>query len=85
MTLRSRERAEAAAELDATIDWYADKRKLLAVEFLDAVEAGIAHILDWPHSGHPYPGRRNAHRSSGRSGSKASPIASSISLTVTTS
>lgn len=57
MTLPSRERAEAAAELDATIDWYADKRRLLAVEFLDAVEAGIAHILDWPHSGHPYPGR----------------------------
>ena len=59
MTLRRRERAEAAAELDAAIDWYADKRPLLAVEFLDAVEAGIAHILDWPDSGRPYPGRED--------------------------
>lgn len=57
MTLHKRERAEAAAELDAAIDWYAEKRRLLAVEFLDAVTAGVDHILAWPDSGRPYPGR----------------------------
>lgn len=57
MTLGRRERAEAAAELDVAIDFYASKRSRLAVEFVDAVEAGIAHILDWPDSGRPYPGR----------------------------
>ena len=59
MTLRRREHAEAAAELDAAIDWYADKRPILAVEFLDAVEAGIARVRDWPDSGRPYPGRED--------------------------
>lgn len=57
MMLRRRELAEAAAELDAAVDWYAEKRKLLAVEFLDAVEAAITRVLDWPDSGRPYPGR----------------------------
>lgn len=56
MTLRRRERVEAAAELDAAIDWYAKRRTLIAVEFVDAVEAAIAHIIDWPDSGRPYPG-----------------------------
>lgn len=29
---------------------------MLAVELLDAVVAGVDHILAWPDSGHPYPG-----------------------------
>lgn len=57
VTLGRRERAEAEAELDVAIEFYASKRSHLAVEFLDAVEAGIAHILEWPDSGRPYPGR----------------------------
>jgi plasmid stabilization system protein ParE len=57
--LHKRERTEAAAELDAAIDWYAQRRRLLGVELLDAVELSIAHILDWPDSGRPYPGREN--------------------------
>lgn len=57
MTLRRRERPEAAAELDAAIDWYAERRTAIAVEFMDAVEAAIAQVLDWPESGRPYPGR----------------------------
>ncbi|MFZ2964678.1 MAG: type II toxin-antitoxin system RelE/ParE family toxin [Rhodoglobus sp.] len=57
--LRRRERAEAVTELDAAIDWYAEKRRLLAVEFIDAIEAGIERILAWPVSGRPYPGRED--------------------------
>lgn len=57
MTLRRRELPEAAAELDAAVDWYADRHPLLAVRFLDAIEAGIARVLAWPDSGRPYPGR----------------------------
>jgi len=59
VTLRRRERVEAAAELDAAIDWYAQRRRLIAVEFLDAIEAAIAHIIEWPDSGRPYPGRED--------------------------
>lgn len=55
--LHRRERPEAAAELDAAIDWYAERRTLIAVEFLDAVETAVAHLMDWPDSGRPYPGR----------------------------
>ena len=62
MTLGRRERAEAAAELDVAIHFYASKRSRLAVEFLDAVEVGIAHILDWPDSGRPYPDREGRVR-----------------------
>lgn len=54
MTLRRREHAEAAAELDAAIDWYAARRRLVALAFLDAVEASIARIIEWPESGRPY-------------------------------
>lgn len=50
MTPRRREHPEAAAELDAAVDWYAGKRPTLAVEFLDAVEAAITRVLDWPES-----------------------------------
>lgn len=56
MRLRVREHVDAAAEIDAAVDWYADKRRLLAVELLDAVEASLAHVLAWPDSGRPYPG-----------------------------
>lgn len=59
MTLRQRERAEAAAELDAAVEWYADRRPLIAVEFMNAVQAAVAQVLDWPDSGQPYPGRED--------------------------
>lgn len=57
MTLRTREHVEAAAELDAAIEWYAGRRTLLAAEYLDAVLASLERILAWPDSGRPYPGR----------------------------
>lgn len=56
MTLHRRERPEAAAELDAAIDWYADKHSRLAMEFLEAIEAALSHISLWPDSARPYPG-----------------------------
>lgn len=57
MRLRVRERAEAVAEFDSAVRWYAERDSSLAVQFVDAVEAAIAQILDWPGSGRPYPGR----------------------------
>lgn len=54
MTLRQRERSEASAELDAAIDWYADRRVLVAVAFVDAVEASIARVAAWTALGRPY-------------------------------
>jgi len=57
--LRKREHPDAAAELDAAIDWYAEKRPRLGVEFFDAVAVDVDHILAWPDSGRPYPGRED--------------------------
>lgn len=85
MMLRRREIAEAAAELDAALDWYAEQRKLLAVEFLEAVEGAIARVLDWPDSGRPYPGRASGTPVLRTTRVQNSPTASSTSSTGTTS
>lgn len=57
MTLRGRADAEADAELDRAIDWYADRSRLIATEFIDAIESELGHIAEWPDSGRPYVGR----------------------------
>lgn len=49
MTLRKREHPDAAAELDAAIDWYAEKRTRFGVEFFDAAAVDVDHILAYPH------------------------------------
>lgn len=57
MTLHKREIPEAAAELDAAADWYADQWLPLAIAFVNAVAARVDHVLAWPSSGRAHPRR----------------------------
>jgi plasmid stabilization system protein ParE len=45
--------AEAAEELEAAADWYEKRQPGLGLVFLDAVEAALAYLADWPVSGAP--------------------------------
>lgn len=56
MSLPVRFSAEAASELDAAAAWYDDQRPGLGDAFVDAVEAAIAMLADWPQAGAPVAG-----------------------------
>lgn len=47
---------EAASELEAAADWYDEQRPGLGAAFLDAVDAVLETVDDWPGSGAPVPG-----------------------------
>lgn len=51
MRLHRREHRGAAGEFDAALDWYAERSSTVAVAFLDAAEAAITSINEWPNLG----------------------------------
>lgn len=56
MSLSVRFSAEAASELDAAAAWYDKQRAGLGGAFVDAVDAVITKLVDWPRSGTPVAG-----------------------------
>lgn len=54
MRLRRSEHRGAAVEFDAALDWYADRSSTVAIAFLEAAEAAIARITEWPTLGRSY-------------------------------
>jgi plasmid stabilization system protein ParE len=56
VTVLVRFSAEAASELDDATAWYDKQAPGLGDSFIDAVEAAIAIIADWPQSGAPVVG-----------------------------
>lgn len=46
---------EASAELDDAAVWYEDQRAGLGSEFLQAVDAALRLVEQWPHAGAPAP------------------------------
>jgi len=48
--------SEAATELDEASRWYHDKRPGLGMEFLEAIDVALSHIVQWPRAGAPVPG-----------------------------
>jgi plasmid stabilization system protein ParE len=56
VSLPARFSAEAAFELDAGAAWYDEQQPGLGSAFVDAVEAAIAMLADWPQSGAPVTG-----------------------------
>jgi plasmid stabilization system protein ParE len=52
---RIRFEPEADAEYRRAGRWYESQRTGLGLEFLDAVDAAIRRIADWPQSGSPAP------------------------------
>lgn len=55
MSLQVRFSAEAIAELEAATLWYEEKLPGLGRALIDAVDAALAHVADWPRSGSPVP------------------------------
>lgn len=55
MTTRVRFEDEADAEYHEAGRWYDARRTGLGTEFLDAVDAAIRRILDFPRAGAPVP------------------------------
>lgn len=53
MSLPVRFSAEASSEFDDAAAWYDEQRPGLGHAFIDAVEATIARLADWPRSGAP--------------------------------
>lgn len=53
MTLLVRFSAEAVSELDEAAAWYGSQAPGLGDSFIDAVDAAISMIADWPRSGTP--------------------------------
>ena len=51
MKLRVRFEAEADAEYRDTGRWYEERRRGLGVQFFDAVDAALEHIVRLPHAG----------------------------------
>lgn len=43
--------AEAASELEAAAAWYDSRRSGLGLVFIDAVEAALDRVAQWPQSG----------------------------------
>ena len=50
MSRRFRPEPEASAELEHAALWYENERLGLDVEFLDAVDATLARIAEWPEA-----------------------------------
>ena len=55
MSLQVRFSAEAVAELDAAAQWYEEQLPGLGLALIDAVDAALARVADWPRSGAPVP------------------------------
>lgn len=55
MSLRIRFSAAAIAELEAAASWYEEQRPGLGLAFVDAVDATLVRVADWPRSGSPVP------------------------------
>lgn len=51
MSLPVRFSAEAASELDAAAAWYDEQQQGLGEAFVDALDAVLAHLADWPGAG----------------------------------
>jgi len=51
MSGRFRLEPEASAELEHAALWYEDERRGLGTDFLDAVDATLARIAEWPDAG----------------------------------
>lgn len=56
MSLPVRFSAEASAELEDAAVWYDEQRPGLGEAFIDAVEAAIVLLVDWPQTGTPVDG-----------------------------
>jgi toxin ParE1/3/4 len=46
---------EAEREYRAAALWYEEQRENLGIEFLDAVDLTLSHIVRFPHAGAPVP------------------------------
>ena len=56
MRLGKREHPEAHEELLYAASWYDGEQLGLGEDFLDAVDAAVAQLLDWPSIAHVYSG-----------------------------
>lgn len=56
MRLGKREHPEAHEELLDAASWYDGEQLGLGEDFLDAVDAAVAQLLDWPSIAHVYSG-----------------------------
>lgn len=56
MSLPVRFSAEAESELDAAMAWYDEKQPGLGGAFIEAVDAALGMLAEWPGSGVPVPG-----------------------------
>ncbi len=56
MSPSKREHPEARVELRAAAFWYDDEQPGLGDDYLDAVDATVQSILDWPHAASVLPG-----------------------------
>ena len=54
-----RSEPEASAELEDAIVWYDSQRAGLGLEFVQAVDAALERIAQWPHIGRRVPGVPN--------------------------
>lgn len=55
MSHRIRVEPEASAELEDAIRWYDQQHAGLGADFLDAIDATIAHLDRWPDAAPPAP------------------------------
>jgi plasmid stabilization system protein ParE len=51
--------AEAASELASAAAWYDERQPGLGAAFIDAVDAALSCVADWPLLGAPQPGVRD--------------------------
>ena len=56
MTRAFRPEPEASAELEDAAVWYDSQRPGLGLEFVQAVDAALDRIAQWPHIGRRVPG-----------------------------
>lgn len=56
MSLPVRFSAEAASELAAAAAWYDERQRGLGAALIDAVDAALAYLAEWPLLGAPVPG-----------------------------
>ncbi len=56
MSLPTRFAAEAASELAAAVSWYEEQRAGLGDVFIDAVDAALGYVAEWPLLGALVPG-----------------------------
>ena len=55
MSLQVRFSPDAIAELEAAARWYEEQLSGLGLALIDAVDAALSRVADWPRSGKPVP------------------------------